>query len=71
MAINFKEVKEIEPWEKFAEDFDPNINIEIKVSQDMLTAVAKNYHEWLEKKNPEIGACILCERRFKPRKNEA
>ena len=62
MAINFKEVKEIAPWDKFSD--------ECEQSMTDPSEIAMAYHKWLERKNPEIGACIVCERRFKPRISE-
>ncbi len=66
MAIKFKEVTEIDPWDKFAEDADFTEG-RGDIPQETVTKVAKRYHEWLEKQNPIVGACIVCERRFKPR----
>jgi hypothetical protein len=59
MAIKFKEVKEIDPWDKFAD--------EENAQEDDVAKIAREYHEWLENQNPIVGICILCERRFKPR----
>jgi len=64
MAINFKETKEIAPWDKFAAEV---YGEDTGTLDEKIADVAKSYHEWLERKNPEVGACILCERRFKPR----
>lgn len=67
MAIKFKEVIEIEPWDKFADENGDVKTSEVTIDAADAVVVAKAYHEWLEKQNPKVGACILCERKFKPR----
>jgi hypothetical protein len=61
--ITFKEVKIIQPWDKFAEQGDIKTLDTIKIAD--VAAVAKAYHKFVEEQSPILGSCISCGRRFK------
>jgi len=63
--VKFKQVTEREPWDVFAEK---GTGARDGLTKEMAIYVAKAYHQFCEKHNPEIGACLLCGQKFKGRK---
>lgn len=65
MAINFKETRDVTPWEKFSEE-GMETEGRGEIHEATLKTVAKAYHEWLERMNVVVGSCLVCERKIKP-----
>lgn len=63
--IRFKQVTEREPWDVFAEEYKPKVS---KADLDAVANLAREYHIFLDRNNPELGACLVCGRKFKRRK---
>lgn len=71
--MKIKIVTEKEPWEVFLEDNAKNPKTPIENtagSGTELSTFFKQYHEFLRDFSENEGACLLCERKFRPRKKE-
>ena len=72
MALKIRIVKEADPWDAFidmkTEKEKPDFSATPGEGGPGIRAILKEYTDFLEAEGKKAGACLVCERRFRDKK---